>query len=44
MRERVSMLNGGMTAGRTGEGGYEVTVFLPVTTVMERSDDDGAGA
>ncbi|MGV9242509.1 sensor histidine kinase [Streptomyces sp. NPDC003710] len=32
MRERVTMLNGEMTAGETAEGGYEVTVFLPVTT------------
>ncbi|WP_079102553.1 sensor histidine kinase [Streptomyces sp. TP-A0356] len=32
MRERVSMLNGEMTAGETDDGGYEVTVFLPVTT------------
>ncbi|MET9759515.1 histidine kinase [Streptomyces sp. NPDC006372] len=30
MRERVSMLNGEMTAGGTDEGGYEVAVFLPV--------------
>ncbi|MFF0203261.1 sensor histidine kinase [Streptomyces sp. NPDC005017] len=30
MRERVTMLNGGMTAAATPEGGYEVTVFLPV--------------
>ncbi|MFS4095781.1 sensor histidine kinase [Streptomyces sp. AF1A] len=30
MRERVSMLNGEMTTGPTDEGGYEVTVFLPV--------------
>ncbi|WP_208615926.1 sensor histidine kinase [Streptomyces cellostaticus] len=30
MRERVSMLNGEMTAGPTADGGYEVTVFLPV--------------
>ncbi|MEW2129000.1 histidine kinase [Streptomyces sp. NPDC005435] len=30
MRERVSMLNGEMTAGPTDDGGYEVTVFLPV--------------
>ncbi|MET9833821.1 sensor histidine kinase [Streptomyces sp. NPDC006385] len=35
MRERVSMLNGEMTAGRTDDGGYEVTVFLPVTTTAE---------
>ncbi|WP_308408613.1 histidine kinase [Streptomyces sp. AC627_RSS907] len=31
MRERVSMLNGEMTAGPTEDGGYEVAVFLPVT-------------
>ncbi|ANP48492.1 two-component sensor histidine kinase [Streptomyces griseochromogenes] len=30
MRERVSMLNGEMTAGPVPDGGYEVTVFLPV--------------
>ncbi|MGW0766201.1 sensor histidine kinase [Streptomyces sp. NPDC002676] len=30
MRERVSMLNGEMTAVPTADGGYEVTVFLPV--------------
>ncbi|WP_330458981.1 histidine kinase [Streptomyces sp. NBC_00820] len=30
MRERVTMLNGEMTDGPTAEGGYEVTVFLPV--------------
>ncbi|WP_405558311.1 sensor histidine kinase [Streptomyces sp. NBC_01171] len=30
MRERVSMLNGEMTAGPTAEDGYEVAVFLPV--------------
>ncbi|MEV0253140.1 histidine kinase [Streptomyces sp. NPDC050732] len=30
MRERVTMLNGEMTAEPTAEGGYEVTVFLPV--------------
>ncbi|GGW17932.1 two-component sensor histidine kinase [Streptomyces libani subsp. rufus] len=30
MRERVSMLNGEMTAAPTADGGYEVTVFLPV--------------
>ena len=35
MRERVSMLNGEMTAGRTEDGGYEVAVFLPVTTTTE---------
>ncbi|GGP34571.1 sensor histidine kinase [Streptomyces melanogenes] len=32
MRERVAMLGGEMTAGEVGEdGGYEVTVFIPVT-------------
>lgn len=30
MRERVSMLNGEMTTGPTEDGGYELTVFLPV--------------
>ncbi|MFH8445268.1 sensor histidine kinase [Streptomyces sp. NPDC018026] len=35
MRERVSMLNGGMTANPTDDGGYEVTVFLPVTVQTE---------
>ncbi|MHC0429404.1 sensor histidine kinase [Streptomyces sp. O3] len=30
MRERVTMLNGEMTAGPTDDGGYEVAVFLPV--------------
>ncbi|MDO0913126.1 histidine kinase [Streptomyces sp. DT2A-34] len=35
MRERVSMLGGEMTAGRTEDGGYEVAVFLPVTTTAE---------
>ncbi|MCX5388097.1 sensor histidine kinase [Streptomyces sp. NBC_00083] len=30
MAERVAMLGGVMTAERTAEGGYEVTVFLPV--------------
>ncbi|MFE9418980.1 sensor histidine kinase [Streptomyces griseofuscus] len=32
MRERVTMLDGEMTAARTTEGGYEVAVFLPVAT------------
>jgi len=35
MRERVTMLNGEMTAGRTDEGGYEVAVFLPVAAGTE---------
>lgn len=35
MRERVSMLNGEMTAGDGDDGGYEVTVFLPVAAAEE---------
>ncbi|WP_079022747.1 sensor histidine kinase [Streptomyces resistomycificus] len=35
MRERVSMLNGEMTAGSTADGGYEVAVFLPVPATSE---------
>jgi len=35
MRERVTMLNGEMTAGATDDGGYEVTVFLPVPALNE---------
>ncbi|MFH9572582.1 sensor histidine kinase [Streptomyces sp. NPDC017230] len=35
MRERVSMLDGEMTAGPTDDGGYEVAVFLPVTARTE---------
>ncbi|MGA4850206.1 sensor histidine kinase [Streptomyces sp. G5(2025)] len=37
MRERVTMLNGEMTAEPTPEGGYEVTVFLPVP-LADRAD------
>ncbi|MDT9699614.1 histidine kinase [Streptomyces sp. P17] len=37
MRERVSMLNGEMTAGPTDEGGYEVAVFLPVQLVGDEA-------
>ncbi|MFI9809628.1 sensor histidine kinase [Streptomyces sp. NPDC052301] len=40
MRERVSMLNGEMTAGPTGEGGYEVTVFLPVPVAAPAGEGD----
>ncbi len=39
MRERVSMLNGEMTAGPTEDGGYEVAVFLPVTVAHETSGE-----
>ncbi|WP_193241646.1 sensor histidine kinase [Streptomyces phaeolivaceus] len=35
MRERVTMLNGEMTTGDTEDGGYEVTVFLPVVGASE---------
>ncbi|WP_438303452.1 sensor histidine kinase [Streptomyces sp. HUAS TT11] len=35
MRERVSMLSGEMTAGDSDDGGYEVTVFLPVAQAEE---------
>ena len=35
MRERVSMLNGEMTAGPAQDGGYEVTVFLPIPVVSD---------
>ncbi|MCH5674913.1 sensor histidine kinase [Streptomyces gilvus] len=38
MRERVTMLNGGMTAARTDEGGYEVTVFLPVAAAVNEGE------
>ncbi|MFE9836310.1 sensor histidine kinase [Streptomyces sp. NPDC005551] len=37
MRERVTMLNGEMTAGGTDDGGYEVSVFLPVALTEETS-------
>ncbi|MCX4699153.1 sensor histidine kinase [Streptomyces sp. NBC_01373] len=40
MRERVSMLNGEMTAGATDEGGYEVAVFLPVPAAPAPGEDD----
>ncbi|MEU9992277.1 histidine kinase [Streptomyces sp. NPDC048045] len=41
MRERVSMLNGEMTAGPAADGGYEVTVFLPVP-VADSTIEGGA--
>ncbi|WP_050815107.1 sensor histidine kinase [Streptomyces zinciresistens] len=37
MRERVSMLDGRMTAAPTGDGGYEVAVFLPVASAEDAS-------
>jgi len=39
MRERVSMLNGEMTAGGTDEGGYEVAVYLPVPSASVSGGD-----
>ncbi|WP_373307043.1 sensor histidine kinase [Streptomyces longisporoflavus] len=35
MRERVTMLDGVMTTENTEDGGYEVTVFLPVASAPE---------
>ncbi|RDG38214.1 sensor histidine kinase [Streptomyces corynorhini] len=35
MRERVTMLNGEMTAGPTEDGGYEVAAFIPVAAVKD---------
>ncbi|MFJ4713100.1 sensor histidine kinase [Streptomyces sp. NPDC088785] len=35
MRERVSMLSGEMTAGPSADGGYEITVFVPVAAAPE---------
>ncbi|WP_369217610.1 sensor histidine kinase [Streptomyces flavofungini] len=43
MRERVTMLDGEMTAEATADGGYEVTVFLPVA-LADRIDPAGADA
>ncbi|MFI9547501.1 histidine kinase [Streptomyces sp. NPDC052016] len=40
MRERVTMLNGEMTADVTTDGGYEVAVFLPVA--MSSPGEGGA--
>ncbi|MFB6814770.1 sensor histidine kinase [Streptomyces sp. NPDC056347] len=41
MRERVAMLNGEMTAGATGEGGYEIAAFIPVQGGPEPREQDG---
>nr|WP_307539102.1 histidine kinase [Streptomyces sp. V3I8] len=38
MRERVSMLDGEMTAEATDDGGYEVAVFLPVRSAGATED------
>ncbi len=40
MAERVAMLGGAMTAERTAEGGYEVTVFIPVAPAEPESTVD----
>lgn len=37
MRERVTMLDGEMTAAETDDGGYEVAVFLPVPATAEET-------
>ncbi|CAL9509997.1 sensor histidine kinase [Streptomyces sp. enrichment culture] len=42
MRERVTMLGGEMTTGATAEGGYEVTVFLPVAAAPAGEGGPGA--
>ncbi|MFF3458499.1 sensor histidine kinase [Streptomyces sp. NPDC002730] len=39
MRERVTMLNGEMTAEPTEEGGYEVTAFIPVAVTESASEE-----
>ncbi|WP_406394008.1 sensor histidine kinase [Streptomyces sp. NBC_00887] len=41
MRERVAMLNGEMTAEATGDGGYEVAVFLPVAAGRTAAGEGG---
>lgn len=42
MRERVAMLSGVMTAAATEDGGYEVTVFLPVEPAENETDGRNA--
>ncbi|WP_405614530.1 histidine kinase [Streptomyces sp. NBC_01511] len=42
MRERVSMLNGEMTARPLADGGYEVAAYIPVAT--QDMDEDGPEA
>ncbi|MGW6572832.1 sensor histidine kinase [Streptomyces sp. NPDC054945] len=43
MRERVAMLEGEMTAGRTADGGYEVAAFIPVPHRGERAPEPKEG-
>ncbi|MFF2411317.1 sensor histidine kinase [Streptomyces sp. NPDC058092] len=38
MRERVAMLDGDMTAEPTAEGGYEITVFIPVQPARDTDE------
>jgi signal transduction histidine kinase len=40
MRERVSMLGGVMTADTTADGGYEVTVYVPVAPADPAEEAD----
>ncbi|GLF95928.1 two-component sensor histidine kinase [Streptomyces yaizuensis] len=40
MRERVAMLGGALTHGPTGEGGYEVTAFIPVAPADDETTAD----
>ncbi|MFF2326665.1 MULTISPECIES: histidine kinase [unclassified Streptomyces] len=42
MRERVAMLNGEMTAEASGEGGYEITAFIPAQPIHEKDEAYGA--
>ncbi|WP_330297698.1 sensor histidine kinase [Streptomyces sp. NBC_00503] len=42
MRERVAMLEGEMTAGETAAGGYEVAVYIPVSTSRPEPAKDPA--
>ncbi|MGW7098305.1 sensor histidine kinase [Streptomyces sp. NPDC054838] len=44
MRERVTMLDGEMTAGETTAGGYEVAVFIPVRRAAESSSSAGGSS
>ncbi|WP_067282254.1 sensor histidine kinase [Streptomyces jeddahensis] len=43
MRERAAMLGGGLTAGPTPDGGYEVTAFLPASAPppLDETPKDG---
>lgn len=40
MRERVTMLNGEMTAEPTEDGGYQVTAFIPVAAAAVPADEE----